>query len=160
LSCIIVVIKYPTLGLLGPSFFFSGTGDEITSENENRTYDFYFIFKQGTKLVFSARLILQGVSPPVLNLPYPCLHCHAYFFLNQALSNKILQIFSADTQFNKMECKLSHFTATLGLGMKHELERQTMTQRQVDFTHNSNTISLFCSPIQREREMNHLKPPS
>lgn len=51
-----------------------------------------------------------------------------------------------------MECKLGHFTATLGLGMKHELEGQTMTQRQVEFTHNSNTISLFCSPIQWERE--------
>jgi hypothetical protein len=106
------------------------------------------IFKQGTKLVFSAKLILQGISPPLLNLPYLCLHCHTYYFLIKPLSNKILQIFSTDTQFNKMECKLGHFTATLGLGMKHELEGQTTAQRQVHFTHNPNTISLFCSLIQ------------
>jgi hypothetical protein len=61
-----------------------------------------------------------------------------------------LQTFSTDTQFNKMECKLGHFTATLGLGMKHKLEGQTTTQRQVDFTHNSNAVLL--SHLMRERE--------
>jgi hypothetical protein len=49
------------LGILGPSFF--RTGDEMRNKAVHRG-------KQGTKLVFSPKLVLRGVSSSVLDLPY------------------------------------------------------------------------------------------
>jgi hypothetical protein len=55
------------------------------------------------KLVFSAKLILRGVSAPSFGFAFD--YCSYYSLLNQSLcENKSLQIiFSTDTQFHEMK---------------------------------------------------------
>jgi hypothetical protein len=52
-------IKLGILGLIGVK-----TGDEMRSQDENSS--------QGTKLVFSPKLVLMGFTTPVLDLPSLC----------------------------------------------------------------------------------------
>jgi hypothetical protein len=66
--------KYPKLGPSGPSF--AKTGDEVRSQGENSTHwerEGGAIKEHRTELVSSPKLVLNGVSPPVLDLPYLCL---------------------------------------------------------------------------------------
>ncbi len=74
-------IKYPKLQVLGSSFV--KTGDKMRSRNQNK-YTGGKGKKRGPKL--SPKLVLRGVSPPVLDLPY-LLHLE---LLSQALTSQAL----------------------------------------------------------------------
>jgi hypothetical protein len=74
-------VEYPKqTRVLGASF--SETGDEMRGEDENTAH---MGGKTGAKLLFSPKLVLRGVSPPVSDLPYLCLEFCSYSVLNQAL---------------------------------------------------------------------------
>jgi len=67
-------LKYSKLGPSGPSF--SKTGDEVRSQGENSTHwerEGWEKKEHRTELVSSPKLVLNGVSPPVLDLHYLCL---------------------------------------------------------------------------------------
>jgi hypothetical protein len=63
---------------------------EMGSQDENNAKEKI----QGTKLVFSPKVVLVRVSSPVLDLHYPCLDCCSYSSSNESfVTIKILQIF-------------------------------------------------------------------
>jgi len=75
--------------------------------------------KQGTKLVFSPKVVLRAVSPRILDLPYLCLECSSYSSLNLTA----LQLNRANLlhwhHFHETVPSFSpHVTHTLNLGMK------------------------------------------
>lgn len=80
-------IKYPKWGLLGPSFAKS----KMRSQDENSACTGE---KQGTKLVFSAKLVLMGVFTLRFGFAFTCeltaAHIRHYI---KGCQNKILQIF-------------------------------------------------------------------
>ncbi len=67
--------------LLGPSF--AEIRDEGECGDENSAQE----KKQGTKLVFSPKLVFREVSPQVLDIPYQRLGYCPFPSLNQALLN-------------------------------------------------------------------------
>jgi hypothetical protein len=60
------LMKYPKLWLLWPRFCQSWGQNEKPGENSTQET------KKGIKLVFPPKLVLKGVSPPILDLPYLC----------------------------------------------------------------------------------------
>jgi hypothetical protein len=116
-------------------------------KNQDET-SLYIGNKQGIKLVFSLlNLVVIGVSPPILDLPYLLLqlHCCSYSSI-KLCGNKILQIIWTDdsqfhkrypiwltfwphsnwgwnswiddSQFHETVPNLAHFMTTLKLGLK------------------------------------------
>jgi hypothetical protein len=83
--------------------------------------------KQGTKPVFWPKLVLSGISPPVLNLPTSTTTQYC-----SLLTQSLVKIRS---------CKFSEpiptFIHIIKLRMKQGLEGQTRAQRQGDFMDNS-----------------------
>jgi hypothetical protein len=55
---------------------FSITRDEIKSQDENSLKE----MNERIKLVFSPKLVLTGVSSPVLDLPYMCLYLYNFSY--------------------------------------------------------------------------------
>jgi hypothetical protein len=97
-------IKDPKLGVLGISFV--KTRDEIKSEDEKCTR---LKELEGTKLVFSPKLVLTGVSTPVLNFSSLHLQCHSNSSFNQLLSKynlakscELISNFINSTQFHSL----------------------------------------------------------
>jgi hypothetical protein len=91
--------------------------------------------RRGPNYSTHLNLILRGISPPVLDLPYYLLpwswlvlkilrHIHT-------CQIKILQIFCIDTQFHEMVPNSAHFIHKhLNWGWKQGSEDQTRAQRQ------------------------------
>ncbi len=93
-----VIHKVPEIGATGPSF--PKTGDKW--KVRMRT-----VYKEDTKIKTKGlnwfsylKLVLKGILPPVLDLPY------------------LLQVFRIDTQFHEMVSHFIQFPTTLKLGMK------------------------------------------
>jgi hypothetical protein len=94
--------------------------------------------KTGDKIVFSPKLVLRGVSAPVLvfALPAPGL-LHIFFIKSKSSRNRIQQIFWTDIQFHETVPNFTHCTDTLNFGMKCSLEGHPMRkQTQGDFANN------------------------
>jgi hypothetical protein len=93
--------------------------------------------KQKTRLVFSPKLILAGVSPPSFEICLtwaPWLLAHYSFIKSKPFQNKILQIFwTWDTQFHATVPNFTHFNTTLKIGEWNK-GLETRAQRQGDIT--------------------------
>jgi hypothetical protein len=120
-------IKNPKLGLLALKLRM-----KTNSQAENSTN----ILKNRTKQAFSPKLVLKGVSPPVLDLLHLFIHsCSFASLTNRMESCKPSELIPS---FMKQYSNLLTFQLHSNWGMKQGSESRTMAQRQDELTDNSN----------------------